>query len=151
KPANIIILRNRRPKITDFGIARLGETDGVAGERAGSPKYMSPEQIRADSPLDGRSDIFSLGPVLYEMLAAKPPFSGETVNDIMRQVLELTPPPPSALNARVPPELDAIVMRMLAKGTAQRFPSARSLFRELRRMEENLDEIGSLSSHGAAE
>jgi len=147
KPANIIILKNRRPKITDFGIARLGEADILAGgERAGSPKYMSPEQIRADATLDGRSDIFSLGTVLYEMLAERPPFAGETVNEIMRQVLDTTPPPPSALNARVPPELDAIVMRMLAKRAGERFPSARSLFRELRRLEENLDEIGLLSS-----
>ena len=61
KPANIIVLRNRRPKITDFGIARLGEADGVGSERAGSPKYMSPEQIRGDVTLDGRSDVFSLG------------------------------------------------------------------------------------------
>jgi serine/threonine protein kinase len=151
KPANIIILRNRRPKITDFGIARLGEADGVSAERAGSPKYMSPEQIRAEGTLDGRSDIFSLGAVLYEMLAGRAAFTGETVTEIMRQVLEVNPPPPSMLNARVPPELDGIVMRMLAKRAEDRFPSARSLFREFRRLEETLDEIGSLSSRNTAQ
>jgi len=137
KPANIIVLKNRRPKITDFGIARLGEADGVSSERAGSPKYMSPEQIRGDVTLDGRSDVFSLGTVLYEMLTGKPPFAGGTVTEIMQAVLEHTPPVPSVVDAHVPPELDGVVMRMLAKRPDDRYPSARSLFRELRRVDEN--------------
>ncbi len=137
KPANIIVLRNRRPKITDFGIARLGEADGVGSERAGSPKYMSPEQIRGDVTLDGRSDVFSLGTVLYEMLTGKSPFAGETVTEIMQAVLDHTPPVPSVVDAHVPPELDGVVMRMLAQRPDDRYPSARSLFRELRRVEEN--------------
>ena len=137
KPANIIVLKNRRPKITDFGIARLGEADGVGSERAGSPKYMSPEQIRGDVTLDGRSDVFSLGTVLYEMLTGRPPFAGETVTAIMQAVLEHTPPVPSVVDAHVPPELDGVVMRMLAKRPDDRYPSARSLFRELRRVDEN--------------
>ena len=139
KPGNIIILRNRRPKITDFGIARLGEADVLAGSRAGSPKYMSPEQIRGDGTLDGRSDIFSLGAVLYEMLTGRQPFGGAEVVDIMRMVLQDTPPPPSAHNARVPPELDALVLRMLAKRPDERHPSARWLYRELRQVEEKLE------------
>jgi serine/threonine-protein kinase len=139
KPANIIVLRNRRPKITDFGIARLGEADVLAGERAGSPKYMSPEQIRGDAELDGRSDVFSLGAVLYEMLTGRQPFNGDDVPAIMRSVLEDAPEPPSLRNRRVPPELDAIVLRMLAKRTEDRFPSARWLFRELRNLEEKLE------------
>ncbi len=140
KPANIIVLRNKRPKITDFGIARLSEADGRSGERAGSPKYMAPEQIRADATIDGRADLFSLGAVLYEMLTGRAPFTGETVHEIMEQVLAADPPRPGSVNARVPPELDAIVMRMLAKRPADRFPSARSLFRDLRRIEERLEE-----------
>ena len=139
KPANIIILRNRRPKITDFGIARLGEADVLAGSRAGSPKYMSPEQIRGDGALDGRSDIFSLGAVLYEMLTGRQPFGGAEVVDIMRTVLQDTPQPPSAHNARVPPELDALVLRMLAKRPDERHPSARWLYRELRQLEDKLE------------
>jgi serine/threonine-protein kinase len=139
KPANIIIQRNRRPKITDFGIARLGEADVLAGSRAGSPKYMSPEQIRGDGALDGRSDLFSLGAVLYEMLTGRQPFAGVEVIDIMRAVLESTPAPPSAHNAAVPPELDALVMRMLAKRPDERHPSARWLYRELRQLEERLE------------
>jgi serine/threonine-protein kinase len=139
KPANIIVLRNRRPKITDFGIARLGEADVLAGSRAGSPKYMSPEQIRGDGTLDGRSDLFSLGAVLYEMLTGRQPFNGGDVVSIMRSVLEATPEPPSAYNPRVPPELDAAVLRMLGKRPDERHPSARWLFRELRQLEELLD------------
>jgi serine/threonine-protein kinase len=139
KPANIIVLRSRRPKITDFGIARLGEADVLAGERAGSPKYMSPEQIRGDAELDGRSDIFSLGAVLYEMITGRQPFNGDDVLGIMRSVLEDSPELPSVRNRRVPPELDAIVMRMLAKRPEERFPSARWLFRELRQLEEKLE------------
>ena len=144
KPANIIVLRNRRPKITDFGIARLGEADGIGSERAGSPKYMSPEQIRGDVTLDGRSDVFSLGTVLYEMLTGRPPFAGETVTEIMQAVLEHTPPVPSVVDAHVPPELDGVVMRMLAKRPDDRYPSARSLFRELRRMDENFSAAPSM-------
>jgi serine/threonine-protein kinase len=139
KPANIIVLRNRRPKITDFGIARLGEADVLAGERAGSPKYMSPEQIRGDEELDGRSDIFSLGTVLYEMITGRQPFNGDDVLGIMRSVLEDSPERPSLRNHRVPPELDTIVLRMLAKRPEDRFPSARWLFRELRNLEEKLE------------
>jgi serine/threonine-protein kinase len=139
KPANIIVLRNRRPKITDFGIARLGEADVLAGSRAGSPKYMSPEQIRGDGSLDGRTDLFSLGTVLYEMLTGRQPFNGGDAVSIMRSVLEATPEPPSAYNPRVPPELDAVLLRMLAKRPDERHPSARWLFRELRQLEDLLD------------
>jgi predicted Ser/Thr protein kinase len=142
KPANIIVLRNRRPKITDFGIARLGEDDVLRGERAGSPKYMSPEQIRGDAELDGRSDIFSLGTLLYEMLTGMQPFRGEDVVSIMHSVLSDMPEPPSAHNRRVPPELDAVVLRMLAKRPEDRFPSARWLFRELRQIEEQIAKEG---------
>jgi serine/threonine-protein kinase len=139
KPANIIVLHNRRPKITDFGIARLGEADVLAGSRAGSPKYMSPEQIRGDGNLDGRSDVFSLGAVLYEMLTGRQAFNGGEATAIMRAVLEATPEPPSVHNPRVPPEIDAIVLRMLEKRPDARHPSARWLFRELRQIEEKLD------------
>jgi hypothetical protein len=138
KPANIMLLENRRAKITDFGIARLGETDGFASECAGSPRYMSPEQIRREPALDGRSDIFALGAVLYEMLTGKQPFTGASIGEIMKQVLETDPPAPTAVTAGLPPALDPIVMRMLAKRPEDRFPSARALFRILRRFEKEL-------------
>jgi serine/threonine-protein kinase len=140
KPANIIVLRNRRPKLTDFGIARLGEAGVLAGERAGSPKYMSPEQIRGDVDLDGRSDLFSLGTVLYEMLTGRQPFGGPDAGAVMRAVLEDSPRPPSELNPRVPAELDAVVLRMLAKRRDDRHVTARALFKVLRRIEEGLEQ-----------
>jgi serine/threonine-protein kinase len=111
----------------------------LAGSRAGSPKYMSPEQIRGDGALDGRSDVFSLGAVLYEMLTGRQPFGGAEAIEIMRAVLQDMPEPPSAHNPRVPAELDATVLRMLAKRPDERHPSARWLFRELRQLEEKLD------------
>jgi serine/threonine-protein kinase len=151
KPANIIVLKNRRPKITDFGIARLSDADGRSGERAGSPKYMAPEQIRADATIDGRADLFSLGAVFYEMLTGRAPFTGETVHEIMEQVLEVDPPHPASANDRMSPELDAIVMRMLAKRPGDRYPSARSLFRDLRRVEERLEERTSREAADEAE
>ena len=100
KPANVILVHGRRPKITDFGIARVA-SGGVAaaGDPAGSPKYMSPEQIRGEA-LDGRSDLFSLGAVLYELLTGKQPFTGESVVTIVAAGLEAEPPPPSASSAR---------------------------------------------------
>jgi serine/threonine-protein kinase len=100
---------------------------------------MSPEQIRGDGTLDGRSDVFSLGAVLYEMLTGRHAFNGGEATAIMRAVLEAAPEPPSAHNPRVPPELDALVLRMLAKRPDARHPSARWLFRELRQLEEKLD------------
>lgn len=138
KPANIIVVRNRRPKLTDFGIARLMDGGGSNTDLAGSPKYMSPEQIRGET-IDGRSDVFSLGTVFYEMLTGVAPFEAETVPAIMRKVLDEMPAPPSALVPGIPPELDGVVLRMLAKRPEDRFPSARALFRELRRLYEKLD------------
>lgn len=131
KPANVILVGSRRAKITDFGIARLATGNVTAdGELAGSPKYMSPEQVRGEA-LDGRSDIFSLGAMLYEMMIGKPPFDGESVSAIMQAVLTHEPPAPSALNAQVPPEVDRLVLRMLAKQPEDRYPSTRTLLREV--------------------
>ncbi|MCX7891572.1 MAG: protein kinase [Burkholderiales bacterium] len=133
KPANIVLVGKRRVKIADFGIARLSAGGaGTARDVAGSPKYMSPEQI-GGGEIDGRSDVFALGAVLYEMLAGRPPFRGDSVNAVMYAVLETDPPPPSTLNRRVPADLDAIVMRMLAKRREDRYESARALYRDLRR------------------
>ena len=131
KPANVILVGSRRAKITDFGIASLASGNITAGgELAGSPKYMSPEQVRGDS-LDGRSDIFSLGAMLYEMLTGKAPFDANSVASIMTKVVDYEPLPPSALNAQVPLDVDRLVMRMLAKLPAERYPSTRTLLREV--------------------
>jgi serine/threonine-protein kinase len=128
KPANVILVNGRRPKITDFGIARVAGTAG--GELAGSPKYMSPEQVRGEA-LDGRTDIYSLGTVLYELLTGKQPFTGEDVPAIVQSVMEHEPAPPSALNPRVPEALDKVIARMLAKRVEDRYTSARRVMRHL--------------------
>ncbi|HEY9380038.1 MAG TPA: serine/threonine-protein kinase, partial [Burkholderiales bacterium] len=114
KPANVILVA-RRVKITDFGIARLPfGASNAQSELAGSPKYMSPEQALGEN-VDGRSDLFALGTVLYEMLTGKQPFLGESVPQIMQAVLLHEPPPPSTLNPLVPPAVDDFVRRVLSK------------------------------------
>jgi serine/threonine-protein kinase len=135
KPANVILVNGRRPKITDFGIARIAGTS--TGELAGSPKYMSPEQVRGE-PLDGRTDVFSLGAVLYELLTGKQPFTGEDVPAIVQSVLEHEPPPPSSLNPRVPEAVDKVLARMLAKRAEDRYTSARRVMRHLAELGEVL-------------
>ena len=142
KPANVILVA-RRVKITDFGIARLPfGASNAQSELAGSPKYMSPEQALGEN-VDGRSDLFALGTVLYEMLTGKQPFLGESVPQIMQAVLLHEPPPPSTLNPLVPPAVDDFVRRVLSKQPEARPPSARALLRDLAAL---LKEVG--GSHG---
>jgi eukaryotic-like serine/threonine-protein kinase len=131
KPSNIMVLGNGTVKLTDFGIARLPTgSDTIAGTVLGSPKYMSPEQVKGEE-VDGRSDIFSLGAVLYEMLTGMAPFAGDNVSAILYQVLHAEPAPPGAINPGVPLTVDSIVLRMLAKQGEDRYPSARAVLREL--------------------
>ena len=133
KPSNIMVVRDGHVKITDFGIARM-ESAGVrtqTGMVLGSPKYMSPEQVMG-KPIDQRSDIFSLGVMLYEMLTGQAPFSGENINAIMYQTLNAAPPPPSTLNPAVPGMLNFIVAKALAKEKADRYQSASEFANDLR-------------------
>jgi serine/threonine-protein kinase len=137
KPSNIIVLRSGGVKISDFGIGRLGEAAILSGQRAGALSYMSPEQVRGD-PVHDRSDIFSLGAVFYEMLTRRPPFEGDSPNQIMEKILLAEPPLPSDVNPHVPRVLDGIVLRMLARHPDDRLPGARILLRDLQRLEEEL-------------
>lgn len=133
KPSNIMVVRDGHVKITDFGIARM-ESASVrtqTGMVLGSPKYMSPEQVTGKQ-IDQRSDIFSLGVMLYEILAGQVPFAGEHVNAIMYQILNTTPPPPGALNPEVPGMLNFIVAKALAKEVADRYQNAREFAADLR-------------------
>ena len=132
KPANIMVLDNGIVKITDFGIARMPSgTQTIAGTIFGSPKYISPERLQG-LEVDGRSDIFSLGAVLYEMLTGFPPFFGADLSAIMHQVLEVTPAPPSSRNRKIPVGFDYIVAKALAKRPAERYRDATEMAADLR-------------------
>jgi serine/threonine-protein kinase len=140
KPANIMLSVTGRCKITDFGIARMrsAEVKTQTGIVLGSPRYMSPEQV-AGKRAEPRSDIFSLGVILYEMLTGKPPFTGEDVTSVMFQIMNLVPPPPSSLNARVPEVLDFIVAKAIAKVLDDRYASADELAKDLREVAKQID------------
>jgi serine/threonine protein kinase len=133
KPGNIMIVGERRAKVMDFGVARMRASDieTQVGAVLGSPKYMSPEQVTG-SPIDGRSDVFSLGVILYELAAGAPPFSAPDVQQYMLQIAGATPAPPSTLNPALPPMLDLIVARALEKDPARRYQSAADLAADLR-------------------
>jgi serine/threonine-protein kinase len=139
KPSNILIDAADQVKVTDFGIAKLGGQSTeltIAGSVMGSPQYLSPEQIRGED-LDGRSDVFSLGVVLYELLSGKRPFDGETLTTLVYKILHQEPPRVSALRA-VPERLEELLVRMLAKDRDQRIGSAREVAAELRQIERDL-------------
>ncbi len=139
KPANIMVVANGPVKITDFGIARMRASADLTqtGVMLGSPKYMSPEQV-IGKRADHRSDVFSLGVILYEMLCGAAPFNGENVTALMYQIVNFAPPAPSAINAGVPEVLDYIVAKMLAKPLEERYQDARELSRDLRECERQL-------------
>ncbi len=133
KPSNIMVLEEGQVKITDFGIARMA-TSAVrtqTGMVLGSPKYMSPEQVLGKT-IDQRSDIFSLGVMLYEMLTGQAPFTGENVNAIMYQTLNGVAAIPSSLNPVVPEMLNFIVAKALAKKLEDRYLNARDFAADLR-------------------
>jgi serine/threonine-protein kinase len=135
KPGNIMITPRGDVKVTDFGIARVvAGADTVAQTAAvlGTASYLSPEQAQGER-IDPRSDLYSLGCVLYEMLTGRPPFRGDSpVAVASKHVLE-APIPPSQLNPDVSPDLDAIVMRALAKNPENRYPSALAMHEDLER------------------
>jgi predicted Ser/Thr protein kinase len=124
KPANIIVLPDGRVKVADFGIARIEASQYTqAGSVFGTPAYMSPEQFMGQT-VDGRSDIFSAGVVLYQFLTGERPFSG-TATTIMHKVLMEDPLPPSMLNVQVPKPFDAVIKKAMAKRPEDRFQTAR--------------------------
>jgi serine/threonine protein kinase len=140
KPANIMVMPTGPVKITDFGIARMRASSHdltQTGMMLGSPKYMSPEQV-IGKRADHRSDLFSLGVILYEMLCGGTPFNGENVTALMYQIVNFAPPAPSTVNSAVPELLDYIVAKMLAKPIDERYQSGHEVARDLRQCEQQL-------------
>jgi len=133
KPANIFMTGRTQPRVLDFGIARLAHERDAGNQdvAAGSPHYMAPEQARHQN-VDRRADVFSLGVVLYELLADTKPFRGATLAEITTAVLEHEPPLANVIDPAVPEGLAAIAARAMAKDPARRYRSASALGRELR-------------------
>jgi serine/threonine-protein kinase len=132
KPANIMIAPGAPVKLMDFGIAKLPDSMKTqTGMILGSPTYVAPEQVVGQS-VDGRSDVFSLGVVLYEMLTGTVPFAGMAVGALLYSVLNEAHPPPSAYNTRVPAVFERILARALAKHPDDRYQDAAELARDLR-------------------
>ena len=140
KPSNILLDRGGQVKISDFGIAKmLGQATELTqtGSVVGSPHYLSPEQIRGEE-LDGRSDVFSLGVVLYELLTRHRPFEGETITTLVYQILAKEPNPIAGLRPGLPEHVERTVVKMLAKDRDARFATAREVADELAACEREL-------------
>jgi serine/threonine-protein kinase len=135
KPSNILFKADGRPKITDFGIAHIEDPSMAeqtqAGEILGTPAYMSPEQVLS-RPVDGRSDIFSLGIILYELATGTRPFGGDGINAIFTAITRENPPEVLTKNRDVPKALSDVIMRCLRKDPAKRYANGRELAKSLR-------------------
>jgi serine/threonine-protein kinase len=155
KPENVMLRRDRLVKVLDFGLAKLtttpaGEASGGSqaptkvrvktepGVVMGTVSYMSPEQARGRE-LDARTDLWSLGVLLYEMVAGRTPFDGETQSDVLASILKSEPAPLRTLDAEVPEELERIVSKALAKDREERYQTAKDLLVDLRRLKKRLE------------
>jgi len=132
KPANIMILESGLVKVTDFGIAKMmsvGMTQ--AGQILGTPNYMSPEQVKG-RPVDGRSDIFSLGVILYELVTGEKPFGGQNITTVIYKIINENPISPRELDATIPLGLTYVIQKALAKNPDERYQTCRELAEDLR-------------------
>ncbi|MCU0240913.1 MAG: protein kinase [Vicinamibacteria bacterium] len=127
KPANIMLLPSGEPKIMDFGIAKIDDSQLTSpGELFGTPLYMSPEQALGH-PIDARADLFSLGSIVYALLTGRPAFAADNVPQILARVVHQEPPWPSELVADLPKEVDYFVARAMAKDPARRYPDGQAM------------------------
>ncbi len=137
KPSNILLDKGGKPFLTDFGLALRDQDVGKrsSGRYVGTIAYMSPEQARGEGyRVDGRSDVFSLGIILYEMLTGKLPFRGESSEEVLDQIKTLDVPPPRMFNDRIPKELERACLKALEKRAADRYATALDMAEELRRV-----------------
>lgn len=135
KPANVLVRADGMPVLTDFGIARDEGLPGltVTGDFAGTPYYVSPEQAMARrAPVDHRTDVFSLGVTLYELLTLRRPFEARTTQEVLGRIVAKEPVDPARLQPAMPPQLSAIVFRALEKDPDNRYPTAAALAADLR-------------------
>ena len=135
KPANLLLSSDGRLSVNDFGLARILEQPGMTmtGELMGSPMYMSPEQITAGRlPLDHRTDIYSLGASLYELLTLTPPFPGQQRDQVLSQVIHKDPPKPRSINPRIPRDLETICLKAMEKDPDRRYQTAEQMAKDLR-------------------
>ena len=136
KPANILmtskeVYGSERPRITDFGIAKLASSDiTTTGQLLGTPSFMPPEQFTG-SPIDGRADLFSLGVILYSLATGEQPFPGETMTAVSYKVVYTEPVPPAKLNPAIPARVEAVILKCLAKSPADRYQTGEELALDL--------------------
>jgi serine/threonine-protein kinase len=131
KPANIVLTHDDTVKVTDFGTAKiLAMSTTQSGSIVGTPSYMAPEQVRG-KPVDGRSDIFSLGVVLYELVTGEKPFPGENVTTVIYKIVNEEPIPPREIDSSVHPGLSDVILKSLAKDPERRYQSCREMMQDL--------------------
>ncbi|HJT78645.1 MAG TPA: serine/threonine-protein kinase, partial [Gemmataceae bacterium] len=140
KPANLLLDTRGHLWVTDFGLAQVAGDTGltVTGELLGTLRYASPEQVLArHGVVDHRSDVYSLGATLYELLTLRPPFEGRDRKELLRQIADEEPRPPRSLRPSVPRELETVVLKALGKEPSDRYPTARALADDLERFLDN--------------
>jgi eukaryotic-like serine/threonine-protein kinase len=141
KPANIMLLRNGKIKVTDFGIAKaVSSSQTKSGIVLGTPNYMSPEQINGHA-IDGRSDIFSLGVVFFELLTGQLPFHGKSLTNLFYQITQVKHSSARSVNPALPKPVDQILDKALAKEPDQRFATCADFAKYLRALISKLDQL----------
>jgi serine/threonine-protein kinase len=135
KPGNVLLTGDGVPKVTDFGLAkRLGEgSQTQTGDVFGTPSYMAPEQARGSKDIGPAVDVYALGAILYEMLTGRPPFNAESPLEVLQQVGNDPPVPPSSLRPKTSRDLETVCLKCLHKEPARRYATAGDLADDLRR------------------